>query len=228
MRKIIVAAAFALGACTPPVEEAPAPTVEAIAIEAPSGEYALDKTHASLTIRANHLGLSHYTLRFTDLDATLNFNAEDPAQSTLVASAATASIETDFVGPKDFDAELQNSEWLDAANHPAITFRSTSIERTGPNSGRMSGDLTIKGQTHPAVFDIEYNQSYAQHPFGLPLSLIGFSARGTIRRSEFGVSTFLPAAGTAIGVGDEVEVIIEAEFTRPVEATPAANPAPAN
>lgn len=223
------AAAFTLGACTQAANApAPAPAPEAaIAIEAPSGEYALDKTHASLSIRANHLGLSDYTLRFTDLDATLNFNAETPEQSTLTASAQVASVETDYPGERDFDAELQNSEWLDGANHPTITFTTTSVERTGPNTGRMTGELTIKGQTRPATFDIAYNRSYAQHPFGAPLSLIGFSAVGTVRRSEFGLNALLPPAGTNMGVSDEVEVIIEAEFTRPVEAEASAEAAPA-
>lgn len=233
MRSILLAAAAALtlAACTQAANEAPPPAPEptAIAIEAPTGEYALDRTHASLTIRANHLGLSQYTLRFTDLDATLNFNAEAPEQSTLTATAKVNSLETDFPGEQNFDAELQNSDWLDGANHPEITFRSTSIERTGPNTGRMTGDLTMKGQTHPATFDITYNASYAQHPFGRPLSLIGFSARGTVSRSQFGVSALVPAAGTSMGISDAVEVIIEAEFTRPVEAPAApAEPAPAN
>ena len=228
---LAAAAAFALAACTQAANEAPAPAPEpaAIAVEAPSGEYTLDNTHASLTIRANHLGLSHYTLRFTDLDATLNFNAEAPEQSTLVATAQVNSLETDFPGEQNFDAELQNSDWLDGANHPEISFRSTSVERTGPNTGRMTGDLTMKGQTHPATFDITYNGSYAQHPFGRPFALIGFSARGTVSRSQFGVSALVPAAGTSLGISDEVEVIIEAEFTSPV-APPAAPEAaaPAN
>lgn len=233
------AAAFALAACSQPAEQPAPPAAEAeaqIPIDVPSGEYALDKNHASLTLRANHFGLSHYTLRFTNLDATLNFNAEDPAQSTLAARAQANSVRTDFptTGGRDFDAELQNSQWFDAATYPEITFTSTSVERTGPNTGRMTGDLTIRGQTHPATFDVTYNKSYAQHPMGGPVSLIGFSARGTVQRSQYGLNVLLPAGATGVGVSDEVDVIIEAEFTRPAgndnppTADDPAQPAPAN
>lgn len=211
---IIAVAALALAACTPPAEVAtPAPPV-AVAVDAPSGEYLLDKSHASLVVRANHLGLSHYTLRLTGLDATLNFNAEDPAQSSVRATIAADSVSTEFQGPRDFNDELENSEWLDAAAHPAITFNSTGVELTGPNTGRMTGDLMIRGATHPAVLDVTFNRAFRQHPFGRPGALIGFSARGTIKRSEYGLNALLPSGEGAIGVSDEVEIAIEAEFTQ--------------
>ena len=222
----IAAAALALSACnqTPDPPSAAGP-IQAVTIEAPSGEYALDKNHASVTIRARHFGLSHYTLRFTELEATLNFNAEAPTQSTLAASIAANSVETDFPGDRDFDAELQNSQWFDAANHPQITFRSTSIELTGPNTGRMIGDLSIRGQTHQATFDVTFNQGYARHPVGAPLSLLGFSARGMVKRSDYGMLVLMPPPGTEAGVSDEVEILIEAEFARPIAPAPGA-PAP--
>jgi polyisoprenoid-binding protein YceI len=240
MKHAITAALLFCAACgAPPAPEARSePAQQAIPIEAPSGEYALDKNHASLVLRANHFGLSHYTLRFTDLDATLNFNAEDPAQSTLVATARANSIETEFPGDGNFNGELQNSEWFDATAHPVIRFTSTNIERTGPNTGRITGDLEIRGQTHPATFDITYNRSYAQHPMGAPRALIGFSARGAVLRSQYGMNVLQPPAGTDIGVSDAVDVIVEAEFTRPLEDGPTppgaetpddpAQPAPAN
>lgn len=222
----IAAAALTLASCNQTPEQLPAPgPIEPVAVEAPSGEYALDKNHASVTIRARHFGLSHYTLRFTELEATLNFNAEAPAQSTLLASIAANSVETDFPGDRDFDAELQNSQWFDAENHPQIAFRSTAIELTGPNTGRMSGDLSIRGQTHPATFDVTFNQAYARHPVGAPLSLLGFSARGAVRRSDYGMNVLMAPPGTEAGVGDEVEIVIEAEFARPIEPAPG-EPAP--
>ena len=240
MKVQLIAAPFvlavALTACTPPAQEAPPPAQEAaIAIDAPSGDYTLDKNHSSLTLRADHFGLSHYTLRFTNLDGTLTFNAEDPALSTVTATAQTNSVQTDYPGTdRDFNAELQNSQWFDAATYPAITFSSTSVERTGPNTGRLTGDLAIRGQTHPVTFDVTYNSSYARHPMGPQISLIGFSAHAVVRRSQYGLNVLLPATGTDVGVADEVDVNIEAEFTRPVQtstmqpAAEPAQPAPAN
>jgi polyisoprenoid-binding protein YceI len=216
MRIALIVAALALAACNQqPQTKAPEGPPTPVAIDAPSGEYALDPTHSSIVVRANHFGLSHYTLRLTGLSGQLNFNAEDPAKSTVTASVASDSVQTEYVGQRDFDEELENSQWLDAAQHPSLTFTSTAIELTGSNTGRMTGDLSIRGITHPATFDVTFNQGYRQHPMGFPMALLGFSARGTIKRSDYGMTVLLPLATGGAGVSDEIEIQIETEFTQP-------------
>lgn len=211
----IAAAALALSACTAPEEKADTPAETAIAVNAPSGAYTLDPHHTTITARAQHFGLAYYTLRLNTVSGTLNFNAEDPAASTIEATVATNSLDTPYTGDRDFDAELQNSQWLDSATHPTATFRSTAVERTGPNTARVTGDLTIRGVTHPITLDVAYRGSHAQHPMGMAVSLIGFSARGTFERSQYGLNVLQPTSGSD-GVANEVELLIEAEFTRPV------------
>lgn len=223
MKHYILSAALltglSLAACAPPASETEPPAAaEVVSVAAPSGEYKLDKTHASVTVRVPHFGLSNYTLRFTSMDATLNFNAEDPAASSVSATVNIPSIETDYFGERNFDAELQNSDWLNAAEYPVASFQSTSIEMTGARTAVMTGDLTVRGQTHPATFDVTYNNSFAQHPMGFPVALVGFSAKGVIKRSDYGVSQFVPEEGSVVGVGDDVELLIEVEFQKPVEA----------
>lgn len=215
------AAALALAACSQPAPEAPAPAPPAV-VEAPGGAYTLDPHHTTITVRAQHFGLAFYTLRFNTVSGTFNFNKDDPAQSTVEATVATTSLDTSYAGDRDFDQELQNSEWLDTAAHPTATFRSTSIETTGPNTARVTGDLTIRGITHPIALDATYDGSWAQHPAGPPIAGIGFSARGTFKRSDYGINSLLPRTGPASGVADDVELVIEAEFNQPVvSATPA-------
>jgi polyisoprenoid-binding protein YceI len=68
--------------------------------------------------------------------------------------------------------------------------------------------------TRPVALDATYNGGYAGHPMD-PHARIGFSARGALRRSEFGIAAGIPAPGSLMGVGDEIEVIIEAEFSGP-------------
>lgn len=216
MRTILVIAALALAACTQPQTKAPDPPPAPVAIDAPSGEYVLDPTHTSVLARATHFGLSHYTLRLADVSGALNFNAEDPTKSTVTATVGANSVRTEYVGQRNFDDELENSEWLDAASHPTLTFASTSIELTGPNTGSMSGDLTIRGITHPITFDVTFNKAYRQHPMGLPMALLGFSAHGVFKRSDYGMRVLLPLAAGGAGVSDEVDVSIEAEFTQPL------------
>ncbi len=209
-------ATLALVACSQPATKTEAPPAP-VTVEAPSGQYSLDANHSTVTVRAQHFGLAHYTLRFNRVSGTLSFNAENPTQSSIEATVDVTSLDTPYGGDRDFDAELQNSEWLDAAGNPTAIFRSTSVESTGPNTARVTGDLTIRGQTHPATFDVTYNSSWRQHPMGMPTSGIGFSARGTIQRSPYGLNVLQPTAGGNNGVSDEVEIVIEAEFNRPLE-----------
>lgn len=221
---IAAAAALALAACNQ--QAGPPATTEAppVAVNAPSGQYALDPNHTTVTVRAQHFGLAQYTLRFNKVSGTLNFNAQNPAQSAIEATVDVTSLDTPYTGERDFDSELQNSSWLDSSSFTTATFRSTGVEQTGPSTARVTGDLTIRGQTHPATFDVTYDGSHSPHPMGFQVSSIGFSARSTIQRSQYGVRELLPSAGGNDGVSDQVEIIIEAEFSRPIESAPVQGP----
>lgn len=228
MKSWIVAAvaACALAACSQPASTSETPTEAAAPINAPSGTYQLDPNHTTITVAAKHFGLSNYQVRLNGVTGVLNFNAEDPTQSTIEATVAANTLDTPYAGDRDFDAELQNSEWLDAAQFPTATFRSTALERTGPNTARVTGDLTIRNITHPITLDVRYNASHASHPLGFPGALIGFSATGSFQRSQYGLNVLQPSAPDAAdGVSDTVQLVIEAEFTRPAEES--ATPAPA-
>lgn len=208
-------AALALVACTQPAENAPPAPPEPVAIDAPSGDYTLDPVHSSVIVRANRFGLSNYPVRMTGLSGTLNFDAENPTQSRVAVTVAADSVQTGFSGERNFDDELENSEWLDAANHPTATFTSTGVELTGANTGRLTGDLTIRGVTRPLVLEVTFNRGYRQHPMGLPMAVLGFSAHGEFKRSDYGMNVLLPATTGGVGVADEVRLEIEAEFAHP-------------
>jgi polyisoprenoid-binding protein YceI len=182
----------------------------------PAGAYRLDPAHASLLFRADHLGMSRYTARFTRFDAELTLDPANPGAARLTATVDPLSLETDNRDPTyDFDAILQGPEWLNAARFPQITFRSTAVELTGPDTARLTGELGLHGVTAPVALDVTFNGGYASFSLDPSGSRIGFSARGTLLRSAFGIAFGIPPAGSTIGVGDEVEIIIEAEFTRP-------------
>jgi polyisoprenoid-binding protein YceI len=100
-----------------------------------------------------------------------------------------------------------------------MVFRSTSIERSGANKARITGDFTMHGVTKPLTLEATYNGGYRGHPMD-PRARIGFSATGVVKRSDYGVSLALPAPGSQMGVGDEVSIIIEAEFNGPPMQAP--------
>lgn len=219
------AAALTLAACSQPAadkaSEAKAPQAAPgaeVKTTATAGVYDLDKTHASVTFRVDHLGMSRYTARFTGIDGKLNFDPANPAAMSVEASVDTRSIKTDYPNPTpDFDAELAGPNWLDAARFPKITFKSTSVEPTGPNTAKVTGDFSLHGVSKPLVLDVTFNGGYDGAPMD-PGSRVGFSAQGKIKRSDFGVSYGVPQPGSTFGVGDEVEIQIEAEFTKPKPA----------
>lgn len=186
----------------------------------PAGAYTLDKAHASLLFRVNHLSFSHWTARFTRFDAQLQFDPRDPTKSSVKVTVDPKSIASDNA-PDGFMATLAGPEWLDAGKYPEMTYRSTKVERSGPNGLRISGELTLHGVTKPVTLMATYNGGYAGHPFD-PHARIGFSAKGTLKRSEFGVAYGIPAPGTIMGVFDDVEVIVEAELSGPPLAGAAA------
>jgi polyisoprenoid-binding protein YceI len=187
----------------------------------PAGTYLLDKTHASLVLRVDHLGLSNYTLRFTRLDATLDFDPADLARSSVKATIDARSIETDFPEPErvDFDAQLRSEQWLDTARFPEMRYESTRVQLIGANRLRIDGELTLHGVTRSVPLEATFNGGFARHPLG-GNAQIGFSATGSLKRSDFGITFALPPPKSTFGVGDEISIALELEFSKPKPATP--------
>lgn len=191
-------------------EMAPSP------LPVPAGTYTLDKAHASLLFRVSHMGYSMFTAQFSDFDAKLEFNPARPEAAQLTATIDATSINTDFPWPEkvDFDAQLQNKKWLHTTKYPTITYRSTGIEVTGDNTFLVHGELTIRGITKPVAMHVTFNGGYPGMALD-PNARIGFSAHGTLQRSDFGIDFGILPPNSNMGVGDTVEFIIEAEFNGP-------------
>lgn len=207
---------------------APAPEPEAAVEYGAAGTYAIDPTHTSVTWRVDHFGLSQYTGRFKTVDATLQFNPEDPSANSITVTIDPLSVETDY--PADYKAghadsayatwneDLgRNPNWLNGDAFPQITFSSTAITQETASTGKVTGDLTFLGVTKPVTLDVTYNGK-ANFPWAPEADKIGFSAKTVLKRSDFGNATYAP------NIGDEVEVIIETEFQQVVAP---AEPAPA-
>ena len=237
-RFVLLLALAGLAACSqkdaPPQAQAeaapattPAPAAEpagepsrtaAFAPDVPAGEYQMDHAHSTLIFRLSHMGFSHYTARFHRFDAQLQFDPRNLAATQLTATVDPRSIETDYPDPKyNFNEELAGEHFLDAAKFPEITFRTTQVEDLGNQAMRVHGELTLHGVTKPIVLDATYNGGYSGHPMD-PQARVGFSAQGTLRRSDFGIAGGIPQVGSNMGVGDQVAIVIESEFNGPPKA----------
>lgn len=215
MRQFLVVAlsALALTACTTnpsgaasPAIAAQAPTEAAsVQITAPTAAYGLDLSHTSVQFRIRHLGLAMYTARFNKVDGTLNFNQADPTASTIEVTIDPSSVDTGLQFARANDQGKFNGEIAQALGASPITFKSTKVERTGPAVGRVTGDLTMNGQTRPVTLDVTYYGSRTS-PFAPTKTLMGFAARGVIDRTQWGVNNWIQFTDR------NVEIVIESEF----------------
>jgi polyisoprenoid-binding protein YceI len=170
---------------------------------APAGAYQIETHHTQIIFAIPHLGITDYYGRFERMSGTLNFNPGAPEKSSVSVAVDTASAN---VMSSEVLGQLVGPAVFDAAKFPSATFKSTSVTRTGPTTGKMSGDLTLHGITKPVTFDVTFNG-------GLPAPVgnaydIGFHATATIKRSEFGLDKMMCNSF----VGDDVKLTIEAMF----------------
>ena len=181
---------------------------------APAGLYKIDRAHTSLTFKVDHMGMSRFTARFTKVDGTLQFDPVHPDRSVLDVAIDPASVEADYADDKfSFDKILRSAEMLDVVKFPKMSFRSTRVELTGADTARVTGDLTFRGVTKPVTLDTRFNGGYAPNNMDPAGARIGFSAHGVLKRSEFGFGYGVPPKGSTMGVGDDVEIIVETELT---------------
>ncbi len=166
--------------------------------------YVIDANHTQVQFTYTHFGYSHITGRFTKVEGDFLFDAKDPTKSSIQVHIPVDSIS---VGVPDLDKELVGEMFFDAGKFPLATFQSTSVTSTGPNKLAVAGDLTIHGVTKPATLDVTIN-NIGMHPMR-GVAAAGFDATATIKRSDFGVSKFMP------NVSDDVTLHITMEAYAP-------------
>ena len=170
---------------------------------APPGAYEIETHHTQVIFAIPHLGITDYYGRFEKVSGTLNFNSGTPEKSSVSVSIDTASAN---VMSSEVLGQLVGPTVFDAAKFPTATFKSTSLVRTGPTTGKMTGDLTIHGVAKPVTFDVTFNGGL-KAPIGNAYDL-GFHATAILKRSDFGLDKMMWNSF----VGDDVKLTIEAMF----------------
>ncbi|MDB6454091.1 YceI family protein [Falsirhodobacter sp. 20TX0035] len=174
--------------------------VAGAALAAPKA-YTFDTGHSQVVFSYKHLGFSETTGMFSGIEGTIEFDAEDPAASSVKATFPVTSLMTgDDARDKHF---LSGDFFGGEGKDPAVTFTSTSIEVTGENTALITGDLTLNGVTKEVVLDTVLNQQ-GTHPMENK-AWLGFDATTTLKRTDFNVGMFAPA------VSDEVVVHLSVE-----------------
>ena len=174
--------------------------------QAPTGAYQIEPRHTMVIFAIPHFGITDYYGRFEKVSGTLNFNPTAPEKSAVdikidmaSANVMNSALVTELAGPNVFNTR----------DFPQATFKSTNVERTGPTTGKMTGDLTLRGVTKPVTFDVTFNGG-VQSPLGGNGYDLGFHATTVIKRSDFGMT----AMDWSNFVGNEVKLTIEAMFVQ--------------
>lgn len=168
--------------------------------------YILDSSHLTIAFLVSHVGFAKTLGIFKTAEGSFVFDEEEPSVTDIEVTIPAASV---FTNNDARDNHLRSADFLAAEQYPKITFEGTSATQTGPRTGTVTGDLTLRGVTKPVTLEVTWNKSDA-YPFGDNHYATGISARTTIRRSDFGM-TYALAGGL---VGDEVEIILEFEAIR--------------
>ena len=182
---------------------------------AETGAYSFDKAHSFIGFKARHMGLIDVPGYFRDFTGKVNYDAADPAKSTVEFTAKVTSVDTGVAGR---DNHLRTADFFEVEKFPELTFKSTKVEKKG-KEWIVTGDLTMKGVTKPVMIPFEITGF-------LPGSeragaKIGITGETTINRRDFGVNwgTNLPSGIPQ--VADQVKVVLSIEAAKPRPAAPA-------
>lgn len=184
-----------------PVSE-PSITATTSTNEPTTETYLLDPNHTYVLWRVSHFGFSTPSGKW-HVTGNLTINEKKPEEGKLEVNVDMAGLET---GLSKFDQHLKSEEFLNIEKYPTAKFVSDKITVTGKDTAKVQGMLTLHGVTKPIVLDVKLNK-VGINPVNNKKTA-GFSATAAFNRSDFDIKAFLP------GVGDRVELIIEAEATK--------------
>ena len=181
--------------------DAPAFSRDPASVQA--GVYAVEPAHTRILFSVSHMGFSTWYGDFTGASGALTLDPKEPAKSAVEIHVPVASVSTTNA---KLDGELKGADWLDAGKFPEMIFKSDKVVVTGKDKADVQGQLTLHGVTRPLTLHATFNGA------GVNMMdkhyTVGFEAKGQIKRSDFGVKTYVPL------IGDEVELILSAAFEK--------------
>lgn len=168
--------------------------------------YQLDPEHLTVAFLVNHVGFAKVLGSFSSVTGSYLFDAATGEVTDLEVVVETASVDT---GHERRDEHLRSGDFLDSRKFPRMTFKARDAALAGNGRYTITGELDLKGVVKPLVLAATLNKR-GPYPFGPSVEAMGISARGTLKRSEHGMTY-----GVDNGwVGNDVELIIEFEARR--------------
>lgn len=179
------------------------PAWSPVRFESDAPVYLFDRAHTNVLLKVDHLGQSTMVLEARGVEGYVRYDPAAPDATRVHVSFSAQAIDSD---DQALNEHLNTDDFFAVDRFPTITFRGTELVLDDTGAGTLDGELTIRGITRPVTLTVRRNALRPNPITQLPT--LGFSARTTIRRTDFGVNY---AAGL---IGDEVEIVIEAEVVR--------------
>lgn len=176
------------------------------AVRAAPATYEIDPEHLSIGFLVDHVGYQKVLGMFRNASGSYNFDEATGQLSNVKVEIDAASV---FTNHKKRDDHLRGADFLNASEFPKLVFTATEGQRTGERTFTINGQLQILGKTQPVTLQATWNKS-GEYPFGAKPYVMGVSARGSFKRSAYGMMYAVENGW----VGDEVSLIIEFEAIR--------------
>lgn len=175
-------------------------------------EYKIDSTHSGVTFKIRHF-VNQVPGSFSQFSGTVIFDEEEPSNSSTTAKIEAKSVDT---GNERRDGHLRNDDYFAVEKHPQITFESTKWTKTGADTYKVEGNLTLLGQTHPVTLDVNFLGKTSFTHSGNTHEVAGWVGKTKIDRTKWGMT-----AGAGVALGEEVEVEVSIQGRRQLEAAAA-------
>lgn len=162
--------------------------------------FKISPVHTRVAFQVSHDGFSNPIASFSQVVGDLDFDPDDTSTAHVDVRIPIATLD---LGDEKWQGKILDATFFDARKFPEAHFVSTKVSKTGDTGYAIEGRLSLHGVDHPVTLQATFN-ALKRHPLTLRRT-IGFSATGTLKRSDFGMDSWLRL------VGDEVHVIIEVE-----------------
>ena len=175
--------------------------------------WVVDPVHSQVIFAVRHMMVTTVKGQFKVISGTVNIDETNPANSWVEAQADVASIDT---REANRDGHLRSPDFFDAENHPTIIFKSTKVEHVSGSDYKVTGDLTIRGVTKSAVFNVEY-AGQGKDAYGGQRA--GIAATTKINRKDWGLTWNAVLETGGVAVSEEVKIEIDLSLVpQPVAA----------
>ncbi|WP_341201617.1 YceI family protein [Planomicrobium okeanokoites] len=166
-------------------------------------KWTVDAAHSEIGFSVKHMMVSKVKGSFASYDATVEADETDLQGALIDFKVDVASINTNN---EDRDNHLRSADFFDAEQHPHITFNANEIVKKGDDEYELTGDLTMKGVTRPATFEVEYGGK-GVNPWGV--EVVAFSGEGKVNRKDFGLTWNQTLETGGVLVGEDIKITLE-------------------